>query len=175
MKIEKLDAGRLIRTTSGQYLDVFNPDPEHINIEDIAHALSNNCRFGGHTRRFYSVAQHCIFGAKALYGYAKDHTLALQFLMHDATEGYMLDLPRPIKREMKEYSVIEDRLMEAIAAKFNIPYPFPPEVKLMDQTALEYEWENIVTADNCELLCYTPGEAKKIFLELFTRYDGLRD
>lgn len=156
-------------------MDVFNPNPEHINIEDIAHALSNSCRFGGHTRRFYSVAQHSIFGAKALYGYSKNHTTALQFLMHDATEAYMMDLPRPIKREMKEYAPIEDKLMQAIAEKFKIPYPFPKEIKIMDQTALEYEWENIVTADNCELLCYEPGKAKQIFLDLFSLYNGLRD
>ena len=61
-----LYATNKIRTASGLYIDPLNPDPDCINIDDIAHALSNQCRFSGHTSRFFSVAEHCLNVASML-------------------------------------------------------------------------------------------------------------
>lgn len=125
-----------LRTYMGKNLDVFNPDPSQIDIMDIAHALSNQCRWGGHTRMFYSVAQHSIAVANRLVP-----SLRVQGLLHDAAEAYLVDLPRPIKKNISEYSQIEDNLMKVIAAKFEFDYPFHPEVLTADDAELQREYE----------------------------------
>lgn len=149
-----------IRTFTGKYVNVFDPDPETICIEDIVHSLSNICRFGGHTQSFYSVAQHCIYVADHL-----PEELKLTGLLHDAAEAYLIDLPNPIKEKMSEYVLIEDKLMRLIAEKFGIIYPFPELVKQADKNALEFEWKGIVLTD--EIICCTPYQAKKIFLNQY--------
>ena len=95
-KNPKLYAGEgVIRTYTGKYINVFDPDPEMIDIEDIAHSLSNTCRWGGHCRKFYSVAQHSVMVVDWLP--VSDSKLRLAGLMHDATEAYLTDLSKPIK------------------------------------------------------------------------------
>jgi hypothetical protein len=126
-----------IRTYTGKYLDVFNPDPEQIDILDIAHALANTCRFGGHTREFYSVAQHSIMVAELV-----PPELKLQALMHDAAEAYLTDIPTPIKKRLPGYVELEDNLMKVIAARFGFDWPMADEVKAADKAELEYEWYN---------------------------------
>lgn len=125
----------IIRTFTGIYINVFNPKPEDICIEDIAHALSNLCRFSGHTVQFYSVAEHSIRVAELV---EPQHKLAA--LLHDASEAYLLDIPTPIKSLFPEYSKAENKLMEVIAEKFGFEYPLPAEVKLADKAMLEFEW-----------------------------------
>lgn len=120
-----------IRVFTGRKFWPLDPRPEEIDILDIAHALSMNTRWGGHCHRFYSVAQHSLFVARYLP--------TLEALLHDASEGYLLDMPRPLKRQMPEYSAIEDRLMRCIADRFDFQYPFPKEVKAADDFALYYE------------------------------------
>ena len=78
-------------TASGLGFDPEDPKPEAIVIEDIAHALSNICRFGGHTGSFYSVAQHSVL--VSLHTNAK---FARAGLMHDASEAYIGDIIRPV-------------------------------------------------------------------------------
>src|SRR6478752_7418281 len=103
----------VIRTFTGKWMDVFSPTPEMICIEDIAHALSLMCRFGGHTPTLYSVGQHSIHVSKLV---GNKHKLAA--LLHDASEAYFMDIPRPIKKKVLEYGPIEDKLMKVIAEKF---------------------------------------------------------
>jgi len=91
-----------IRTYTGRFVNVFQPTPEMICIEDIAHSLSNQCRFGGHLAQFYSVAQHSINCAGLV---SSAHTKAA--LLHDSSEAYLMDIPSPIKAKMPEYKKIE--------------------------------------------------------------------
>ena len=115
---ENLFTPGCIRTFTGLYIDVFEPKPEMICIEDIAHGLSMQCRFGGQLPKFYSVAQHSIHCSEIV----SDH-LKLEALLHDASEAYLLDIPSPIKNRMPEYKAVEDRLMKAIAAKLGTKIP----------------------------------------------------
>ena len=113
-----------IRTNSGIYINIFNPKPEMFCIEDIAHALAEQPRFAGHLNRHYSVAQHSVLCARMV-----KRKNRLPALMHDASEAYMLDMPTPIKAKMPEYKEIEHELMQAIADKFDFPYPYSKQVK----------------------------------------------
>lgn len=161
-----LHAGDCIRTYSGLYMDVFNPTPEMIAIEDIAHALSNLCRFGGHTPYFYSVAQHSVICSKRVHP-----EFQLQALLHDASEAYLLDVPRPIKRKLTNYKQIEDSLMKVIAEKFGFQYPFDEVIKTVDNDVLEFEFVNMM--EECKLsrdFCLQPEKAKADFLK---RYNAL--
>lgn len=159
---EDLHTGQSIRTFKGHYLNVFDPKPECIDIEDIAHALSHTCRFGGHTRYFYSVAQHSFRVAQMC---SMENRLTA--LLHDATEAYMCDLPRPIKRNLPEYKKAEDCLMKVIADVFSIPFPFPDEIKLYDRVALEMEHKELMLGEGFPRVM-APGEAKETFLNAYS-------
>lgn len=158
---DPLHAGDSIRTYSGHHVNVFDPDPETICIEDIAHALSNLCRFAGHTKRFYSVAQHSV-----LCSLQVDDDCRLGALMHDASEAYLLDIPKPIKNRLVGYKEMEDKMMSIIAAKFGFDYPLRKEVKGIDNYMLEWEWKNVVLGD-LGILRWSPARAKDEFLMVF--------
>lgn len=119
-----------------------DPRPDEIVIEDIAHALSMLCRFGGHTTRFYSVAEHSIHVAALL-----PPTLRLWGLLHDAAEAYVIDLPRPLKRCLPGYREIEDRVMAAVAERFALPMPMPAEVKAADESMLMAEAGQVLAVE----------------------------
>lgn len=125
-----------IRTYTGIYVDVMNPTPEMFCIEDIAHALSQIPRFGGHLPYFYSVAAHSISCANA--GIKE----RFELLMHDAAEAYLFDVPSPIKKQIPIYSECEDKIMKVLSEKFGFQYPFSKYVHAVDKMLLEYEWEN---------------------------------
>lgn len=163
---DPLHAGDCIRTYSGLYLNVFDPDPATICIEDIAHALSNLCRFAGHTKKFYSVAQHSVLCALHV-----DDDFRLQALMHDASEAYLLDIPKPIKNRLVGYKDMEDKMMSIIATKFGFDYPLHKEVKGIDNYMLEWEWRDVVTCEN-RFLSWEPERAKKEFLMIFEALTG---
>lgn len=106
-----------IQTYTGARFYPLEPDAGLIRIEDIAHSLSMQCRYTGHTSRFYSVAEHSLILAKEF------HTgwhYRLVALLHDAAEAYLSDIPRPLKRlpEFAFYREAEDRLQEMIFDKF---------------------------------------------------------
>jgi hypothetical protein len=115
------------------------PKPEDITIAAIARSLSNECRFGGHVREFYSVAQHSV---RASYMVPPD--LALCGLLHDASEAYLRDVPTPLKMEMPRYLAAEDRVMRMIAERFRFPWPLPPAVKHADYQLLCDEAADLV-------------------------------
>lgn len=118
-----------IVTSTGIQFDLVNIDPAKITIEDIATSLSKLCRFTGHCVDHYSVAQHCVLGAREI---GKEHRLA--FLLHDASEAYLSDISKPLKSlpQMAGYVQLEENLQAVICAKFGVQYPFHEEVKLMD-------------------------------------------
>lgn len=126
--------GTAIATYNGSRFFVNDPTPEEIDINVIAHALSNLCRFGGHCSQFYSVAEHSIRVASIL-----PPELQLTGLLHDASEAYLVDMPRPIKIIMPQYLEIEGKIMESVATKFNLFWPMPDHVKWADNALLAAE------------------------------------
>ncbi len=163
IKKENLYTQNCIRTFSGEYVDVLNPNPDFINITDISRSLSKQCRFGGHTQLFYSVAQHCL---ECSYLVKPEHQLAA--LLHDASEAYLMDIPSPIKHRLTNYKKIEDNLMRTIALKFGFTYPLSDQVKNIDKEMLEQEWSNIVIKFNPEWRSiHSPVIACTLFEERF--------
>ncbi len=109
-----------IYTYSGVSFSPLSPCEGDIKAEDIAHALSYMCRANGHFRSFYSVAQHCLAcvdEAKAR-GYSRETQLAC--LLHDASEAFISDITRPVKRQLTEYRGIEKRLQDTIYRRFGL-------------------------------------------------------
>jgi uncharacterized protein len=133
--MDKLYTERTIKTFSGIYVDVFEPKPEMFVIKDIAHGLSMMPRWGGHYPWFLSVAEH-----SRSVAYETDGD-KLEALMHDASEAYLMDIPKPIKKNMPEYKAIEDGVMMVIAEKFGFQYPLSEETKKADKFELEEEWK----------------------------------
>ena len=158
---ENLYTPDCIRTSSGIYVNVVNPKPEMICIEDIAHALSMQPRFGGHLPVFYSVAQHSVLTCMLV-----DEPHRLSALLHDASEAYLLDIPSPVKKHLSNYKDIEHNLMTVIAEKFGFQWPLSDEVKKADQTMLEREWHEIMLEDSVTQL-WDWRAAKQNFIKKF--------
>jgi hypothetical protein len=112
--------GSTIRLHSGGYIDLLDPDPAAIRLDDIALALSQICRFGGHTARFYSVAEHCWHATDQarIDGHGWDVQRAA--LLHDATEAYLGDVIKPLKVLLPEYVAIEARWEQVIRQRFGL-------------------------------------------------------
>lgn len=144
MQTENLYTPGRIRTVSGKYINILDPDPALFDIDDIAHALSKLDRFGSHLPVFYSVADHCIWCA------SKAHEEPFTALMHDAAEAYLGDVVKPIKDlpQFAFYKQIEQRFDERLAEKFGFKYPFPAIVKAVDNDALEMEWNQMMLAES---------------------------
>lgn len=131
-----------IETLNGHFVDPLNMDPSDLRIEDIAHALSMQCRFNGYTQRHYSVAEHSVYVARiveARIAKSANYTLhngiktwVRQALLHDATEAYLMDLPSPLKRHFPEFRAAEEHLWSVIALHFNVPVKLHPFVKEAD-------------------------------------------
>jgi 5'-deoxynucleotidase YfbR-like HD superfamily hydrolase len=107
----------IIITKSGKKIDLLQPDPQEFSISDIAHALSHLCRFTGHTRRFYSVAQHSLMVSELV-----PQALAKEALLHDAAEAYIGDVSTPLKILLPEYRSIEERIELAIHQRFQLDF-----------------------------------------------------
>ena len=88
--------GPYLQTVSGRWVNPFDPDPEQLDAGDIARALANQCRFGGHSRVFYSVAQHAVIVSELVEQRGGDVEDVFAALMHDATEAYLGDMPHPV-------------------------------------------------------------------------------
>ncbi|MEW6511856.1 MAG: hypothetical protein AB1428_12970 [Bacteroidota bacterium] len=124
-----------IQTYRGKRFDPLTPDTNLVSIIDIAHALSNIPRLGGHAKPFYSVAQHSILVAEIVPEFG------LQALLHDATEAYLLDIPSPIKHshEFLAYRRAEEKLHREIMWHFGLSALLPDEVRAADRLALKLE------------------------------------
>lgn len=118
--------GDWIQTYKGIMFYPLDPRQEEIDIEDIAHSLSNQCRFSGHLKTFFSVAQHCVYVADWLQErFPHNYQLQLAGLLHDASEAYLVDLPRPIKNFSEigtYYRAAEHELMRVIGEKFGVDF-----------------------------------------------------
>lgn len=170
MATENLYTTDCIRTHTGVYMNVFEPTLDMICIEDIAHSLSQQCRFGGHLPSFFSVAQHSL---NCSY-FIENEELKLTALLHDASEAYLLDIPKPIKNRLANYREIENNLMYLISEKFGFKYPLPKEIKEVDEKMLQTEWYHLMLKnDTWRLPSYDANETKRTFIQMFNYYAGL--
>jgi hypothetical protein len=125
---------RYLSTFTGKKFFPFNPAPDQIDIRDIAHGLSLLCRFSGQAPFFYSVAEHSIYIAHNLPPH-----LQLEGLLHDASEAYLADLPRPVKAGLPDYAALEANVSAVIAQKFGLFVSTPTEIKAADRALLKHE------------------------------------
>jgi hypothetical protein len=165
--------GDWIQTFTGRRFWPMDPRLDDIDIEDIAHALAMKCRFSGHTDLFYSVAEHSILVSRAV----KEHKLAA--LLHDASEAYLTDVPRPIKPYLVGYRDIEAGLDSVIAAKFDVLYPWSEEIHEVDTGIGMAErnallkpvhgeaWSRWGKAIHTDIYAWPPDIAKKMFMREF--------
>ena len=173
--------GSWIQMFSGRMFWPMDPRPENIFIEDIAHALSLQCRFAGHTRVHYSVGEH----SYRLARFCSRENM-LWGLLHDAAETYLVDLPKPIKDNSilgEQYTAIENRLMQVICERFSLPFECPSEVKTLDKVMLQWEQRDLMAPPpkpwkdhgaelpEHELIPMSPELVEARFLRL---YDDLR-
>lgn len=168
---------------SGGTFDILNPRPEDVRIEDIAHALSNQCRFTGHTRSFYSVAQHSVLAS--LLVAEPDELWAL---LHDASEAYMGDMNRPLKHtpEMSRFRTAEKAAMAVICVHFGLDPKEPASVKAVDRRLVVSEAKDLLPGSHSEgwesfqdvvplpmtIEPWGPVEAERKFLDRFEELTG---
>jgi hypothetical protein len=127
-----------IRLASGKLFDILNPEMALMTPEVIAHSLSNQCRFAGHTKRFYSVAEHCVRGSYV----CED---PLDFLLHDASEAFVIDVPTPLKRLLGQaYTDIEDRIHRCIERRYG--------VSIIDNEAVHHTDKVMLATEQTELV-----------------------
>lgn len=131
-----------ITTYGGTHFFPAEPDMKDFHISDVAHALSLICRGNGHVKQFFSVGQHCIDCAleAEARGYSKRVVLAC--LLHDASEAYMSDVPRPFKKYLKDYAVFEDRLLSLVYRKYlgsDVSEEEQGLIKQIDNDVLAYD------------------------------------
>lgn len=130
-----------IQTFTGRQFWPLAPQPEDVCLEDIAHALALTNRFGGHTQRFYSVAQHSVLVSAIVPSY-----YVKEALLHDAAEAYLGDMPRPLKHspEMEAFRAAEDELMQVIAMRYDLEGLEPDCVKEADAVLLATEKRDLM-------------------------------
>lgn len=129
----------VVRTYSGNNVNLINPDPTTISILDIAHHLANTTRYNGATHWPYSVAQHSLYVASIC---SPENRLA--GLMHDATEAYLGDVVAPLKGLLPGYKAIEQTMAQTIAGKFHFEWPRDHNVEWADKTVLKNEMRDIL-------------------------------
>lgn len=155
-----------IRVASGHYVNLKNPRPETIKIEDIAHALANIARFGGHYPVHLSVATHSLAVEARLAKLKKPAKCRLHGLLHDAAEAYIHDVPTPVKKLMTGYYGIEQQFLDVIFAKYGIEeHEFQQDVAEADEYVFQVEWSLMV--NNQFAPSKRISEEKKAFLQKF--------
>jgi uncharacterized protein len=171
-------ADNFFQTHSGISFDLLNPTADMINIEDIAHSLSMQCRWGGHCKWFYSIAEHSVY-----VSFLTPTRLALHGLLHDAAEAYVSDVTTPLKNHLPGYKEIEHKILFTIFEKYGIENT--PEdkqaVKFIDLSLAATEADQI-TADSefqrnwlktmpqplkIAINCFGPDEARELFMMRF--------
>jgi hypothetical protein len=164
-----------ILTATGRHFSYTDPRPEDIHILDIAQGLANEARYNGHTRAFYSVAQHAWLASRIV---PAEH--ALEALLHDSSEAYCKDIPRPLKQLLPDYQAIEERVETIIRARFDLPGAMSPAVKHADLVLLATERRDLMPDDatpwqilaNIEplprkIIAMQPSRAQAIFLKRY--------
>ena len=161
-----------ICTFSGSKYFPADPLPADVRIVDIAHALAYQCRYTGHCRRFFSVAEHSVLVSEIVH---PEH--ALTALMHDAPEAYCHDISGPLKRSLPDYRAIEEKNWAVIAQKFKLP-AMHACVKAADIAVLLAEMKVLLPPmpgdhgirgepADVQIMCLPPDEAESLFLHRF--------
>lgn len=172
--------GGWIQTYTGRQFWPLDPRPEEVFIEDIAHHLSQICRFTGACAQFYSVAQHSVEVSKIA-----PRRYALWGLLHDAPEAYLGDLTRPVKPSMADYQIAEFRLARCIAERFRLSWPMPAEIRVVDDEMLATEKRDLLGSEPApwaplpqprpeKLKVHGPVEAEAVFLANFNFLRGTK-
>lgn len=168
--------GSFMQTATGRKFWPMDPRADEVFIEDIAHSLSLQCRYAGHCLRFYSVAEHSVLMASWLM---KRHgaKAGLWGLLHDASEAYLVDVPRPVKPYLTGYKAAESRVMAAVCDRFGLAHEMPPEVHEADERIIADELVNLVPMDwharyagrglGVRLRYWSPEDAEAMFLSAF--------
>lgn len=165
--------GDWIQCFSGGQFFPLDPRADEMRIADIAHSLSMQCRYAGHCQRFYSVAEHSVLLARQA---APEHRLWA--LLHDASEAYLVDVPRPVKGSLGGYKDIESNVMAVIAERFGLRGPMPEEVHAADvRICVDEKAQNMAPGpmwgiDGLEplgvtLRFWSPAEAEEKFLDAY--------
>lgn len=178
--------GDWMETASGRKVWPLDIRPGDVTPEDVAHALSMTCRYGGHTRRFYSVAEHCCH----LSDYAVDRGqmgLAFDLLIHDAAEAYLGDIPRPLKSCLGAgWKAVEKAADEACTFALGGTWPWSADVKKLDLAILLDERSALMSENDnrwrsldgllplgVRIMCWQPEEAKAAWLSRFAALRAL--
>lgn len=135
-----------IECRSGQRFTPLDPHAADVNLTDIAHALSHQCRFSGHTRVHYSVAEHSVRVSRLIEAWKAPRHVQLWGLMHDASEAYLVDIPTPLKSHpsFAFYRRAEVEVMHAICARFGMPVEVPYQVTAADGVLLATEARDLM-------------------------------
>jgi hypothetical protein len=180
--------GPYLQTVSGRWVNPFDPDPAQLDAGDIARALANQCRFGGHTRIFYSVAQHSVIVSRLVEERGGDVEDVFAALMHDATEAYLGDMPHPLKHRSPlgaAFREAEAHLEQAIRDHFGIK-PSVPAIKDVDRALLATErrafsaetwhWPELEGVEplDLELTAWSPERAADEFARRYAELDARR-
>lgn len=146
--------GNYMHLSNGRKYFPFDPRPEDVDIEVIAHHLACNGRWQGATqhkrfksRIFLSVAEHSVYVARYLAEELNRPDLALEALLHDGSEGYIGDLIRPLKYSPEfraPFFAVEQINEVVIGSRFNLVYPFPKEIKMADEAVTEAEHQQVI-------------------------------
>ena len=173
-----------IITYTRKLFDPLNPDPEQIDIRDIAHALPLLCRGNGHVSTFWSVGQHCISCAKEAAARGYSDRIVLGCLLHDASECYMSDVPRPVKQHMTDYIQQEERLLSVVYEKFlgsDLTEEEQHILKEIDDDMLWYDMKTLLERPmggeapevhiDIDFTVRPFEDVEKEYLEIFYKYD----
>jgi hypothetical protein len=183
------DRGPWIRTFTGRRFYPLDPRADEVCAVDIAHALSMQCRYAGHSRWHYSVAQHSVLVSEHVEKAVGHHVhlhppgVAAWALLHDAAEAYVLDIPRPLKHALPEFQQAEKKVMAAICDAFDLPHEEPAIVKRIDTAILADEakvlmgdpqdWNLPEPALGVFINKWKPDEAEFMWLKRFMDLGGV--
>lgn len=146
--------GDWMQTFTGRQFWPLDPRVDEVDPLDVAHALGYQCRYAGHVRRFYSVAEHCILMSLVM----PTRELALAALLHDAAEAYVVDVPRPLKRHLYGYAQIEDRVLGVVLQRFGLQFD-RDEHGLLELPAEVKDADNRILLDERDQLMAPPPES----------------
>lgn len=133
-----------VETFIGRFVDTREPDPATIHLEDIAHALAHTCRYGGHCKRFYSVAEHSVLCSRRAEEEGLSNRRQRAALHHDDAEAYLGDIPRPMKPLLgvgyrRLTSRMDEAILEALRLGLSVGSLHVPQIKELDNWALFLE------------------------------------